>query len=697
MQSRDAETNGATEIVQGLFPGAIKGTFDRESLTSLSFRRAADSKLQDDLVRFLTSGLNDLAPIGYSEFVLGLSGGLDSVVIARLAQLAGAPVTAISIDLGRREETERTRRLRDCATQLKIPHVVVDASSARKALMDVAEADYPWLAINIDTRLIQTLIFREADKRNAVVLATTDRSEKLLGRYTEAFYGQLAPLADVYKTEIAELAMLLNVRDLLTESRPGCEDYWFDDEVLGAGYDVIDPLLHLFTVESWSVEDISRAFSFRDTGWLKRLESRVVLQPHRVVEKTFGVRRRAIRRPPPVRAPALPSSDRPMSEAGSRSSLAPFERLKLELMQGGLTVADSAMAYVSERVGDRPLTLADYASTTGVSLRLEGEVWVNAPTAQFNGNFVFEPRHKLIADGGRLVVQDETNRLWPVELAPVPDYHNAKTAGQRGITEYVHTHTDRARISPVRGCAMRCKFCDIPYEFKGAYWSKPSAELLEALHVALTDSIQPAAHVLISGGTPAARDYGALRQTYLDVLAAFPNTPIDIMMVPHNELIDLEALDRAGINELSLNLEIFDRERARAIMPEKFRHGLDAYLNFIEKAVERMATRKGRPRVRSMLMVGLEEEAATLAGVRSLVERGCAPVLSPFRPDPITDLATLAPPSAETLERIYLKARDIADQFGVALGPSCRPCMHNTLTFPNPYDNHQAHGAPYVI
>ena len=53
--------------------------------------------------------------------------------------------------------------------------------------------------------------------------------------------------------------------------------------------------------------------------------------------------------------------------------------------------------------------------------------------------------------------------------------------------------------------------------------------------------------------------------------------------------------------------------------------------------------------------------------------------------------------SADYLERIYLKARDICDRGGVHLGPGCKPCMHNTLTFPDPNSIQFAHGAPNVI
>jgi Radical SAM superfamily len=379
------------------------------------------------------------------------------------------------------------------------------------------------------------------------------------------------------------------------------------------------------------------------------------------------------------------------------SALKPVHRAKLELMQAGLMITPAALRYINERVGVRPLTLADYASTSGVSLKLEGDVWVNAPTAEHNPNFVFAPSHALIVADGQLAIQSESGALFATQFVPVPDYHAQETPAHRLYTEYVHTHTDRARISPIRGCAMRCTFCDIPYEFKGRYWLKPASELIEALQCAFDDPMQPAAHALISGGTPAGKDYARLQECYLQVLTAFPDRAIDIMMVPHPDILDLEALEKAGVNELSLNLEVYNQRAAAEIIPQKQAHGLEAYLAFIEQAVERLGRRKGRPRVRSMLLVGLEDEDSTLAGVEALAQRGCSPVLSPFRPDPITDLAAVTPPTADQLERIYLRAEEICARHDVPLGPGCGPCMHNTLTLPGPDTAQHTHGSPRLI
>ncbi len=107
---------------------------------------------------------------------------------------------------------------------------------------------------------------------------------------TEAFYGQLEPLGELWKTEVADLARSLGVTEFLSNPRAGCEDYWYDDEVLGAGYDVIDPILHLMCEERRSPETILGRYG-GDLGWLTAIASRVRAQPLRTTSRGCRLRR----------------------------------------------------------------------------------------------------------------------------------------------------------------------------------------------------------------------------------------------------------------------------------------------------------------------------------------------------------------------------------------------------------------------
>lgn len=355
-------------------------------------------------------------------------------------------------------------------------------------------------------------------------------------------------------------------------------------------------------------------------------------------------------------------------------SLTDAQHLKFRLFAHGLSVSPAAGRALREVIGTQPLSSADFASTTGLILRLDDDVWVNAPIASFNPNFVKASPYVLGREGDAFVVYGD-GLASRAHYWPQPTYHGMVGSAGRPFNDFVVTHGDRARLSPIQGCGMVCTFCNVPYE--GRYNLKPVDAMVEAVRRALDDPLQPAKHLLISGGTPRVQDIEWLKDVYRTVLTAFPMIDVDIMMVPTAELLDIDELQRLGVHQLSVNMELFSDDAARRLMPQKHQEGRDRYLDFIERAVSIL----GHGRVRSMLMVGLEPQEQTLLGVQAIIDRGAVPVLSPFRPDPATPLASIAPPSAWELEDTFVRAAEIVSTAGAELGPDCLPCTHNTLTF----------------
>jgi hypothetical protein len=356
------------------------------------------------------------------------------------------------------------------------------------------------------------------------------------------------------------------------------------------------------------------------------------------------------------------------------------ERVKLLLMTEGVTVTSRAREELSLHQPDRPLTLAEYATTSGITLSLEGEVWVNAPIALHNPNFVSDDAPNVLDfEESQYFIRSGESRI-PAKPLPVPDYHDELNSSEERYTTYAASHADRVRISPIEGCGIVCTFCDLPYEFR--YRRKRVDGLVDSVQRAIDDKALPAKHILISGGTPSLDqdDMNFMNTVYRAVAERFSSFPVDIMMVPLPGLLDLGSLKAAGIHGLSINLEIYNRELARKVMRAKYDLGLDYYLDFIEKAV----TIFGPGRVRSLLLVGLEPAEDTLKAVHELARRGCDPVLSPFRPDPSTPLRNHPVPGIDLLEQVYVESLNIVASYpGVKLGPRCIPCQHNTLTFPD--------------
>lgn len=346
------------------------------------------------------------------------------------------------------------------------------------------------------------------------------------------------------------------------------------------------------------------------------------------------------------------------------------QKLKLHLLSSGMKVTPTAMSHLTKG-GTRPPALRDYVSTSGIILRLEGDIYVNAPAFE---DFCKHSKITFDYEDGRYLLRSPLG-TFTADPVPIAKYFLLKNSKGVPYKEYSITHTDRARLMPIAGCAFKCKFCDSPYELK--YAKKPIDQLVDAALVALKDEILPARHILISGGTPVPRDHAYLDDVCRAVTSEV-KVPVDIMAVPRKNLDYIDFLYDAGLDGVYFNLEVFNDAIAAKVMPQKFKVGKAHYMDALKKAVEVFGT----PKVKSILLVGLEPLSDTLSGVRILAEIGVVPVLSPFRPSPATPMSQTPPPSVDFMKQVYEESKLICESYGIKLGPHCIPCQHNTLTFP---------------
>lgn len=360
------------------------------------------------------------------------------------------------------------------------------------------------------------------------------------------------------------------------------------------------------------------------------------------------------------------------------SSFTTEQELKMYLLAHGVRIEPEAERVWTERF-QGPMSLSEYASTSGICVYTASGNYINVP---FIEAFTKTTEARFVFDGEFAVVLRE-HRV-PVSVIPVPAYHH--TMYNDDGVEYPYTnigvtHTDRCRISPIEGCSWVCTFCDLPYEKR--YRKKSKHELLRAVELAKDDPLSPARHVLISGGTPRPEDEPWIDDVYAFIAQNSP-IPVDVMMPARHDMNYPAWLRSVGVNLLSINLEIWDVSQAKRITPNKARLlGRDHYLNYIAKAVEVF----GVGFVQSLMVFGeaIEPIESTLKGVRALVERGCIPVLSPFRPDFTTPMGKKSPATIEEMRRVYSETIEICVKSGngVKPGPRCVPCHHNTVAFPD--------------
>jgi pyruvate-formate lyase-activating enzyme len=348
-------------------------------------------------------------------------------------------------------------------------------------------------------------------------------------------------------------------------------------------------------------------------------------------------------------------------------------RLKVHCLSTGIQLSEDAASQLS-RGGELPLTVHEYATTGGVTIRI-GDVFINAP---FDDWFCWRSRAGLDVDDSRtgFAVRFE-GEVFPCEVLPLPGYLDAVNERGERVTATTMSHCDRIRVSPITGCSLDCGFCDFPAL---RYTRHNVAEILSSVEIAKQDGNLPARHMLISGGSPGPKHFDWFDDTLTTIIES-STLPTDVMMSPREGGTEhIKRFAQAGATGFSLNIEIFGDRRARDVMPLKRQRSSPFVEESIRTAVDSVGS---NGRVRSLIVVGLDEPSDTLAAVRFLAGLGCEPVLSPFRPARNTRLANWEPPDENLLLDLYHASADIAASYGLRLGPRCIPCQHNTLTVPD--------------
>jgi hypothetical protein len=349
-------------------------------------------------------------------------------------------------------------------------------------------------------------------------------------------------------------------------------------------------------------------------------------------------------------------------------------RIKCELFANGINIGESAKEALQQRDSGRPVTFADFATTNGIILKFPDNLWINAPIAIHNPNLVKNTDWDIKYQNDKFIVENCSDSF-EVDVIPTPKYPENFNSNGIQFKKYAHTHCDRLRVSPIFGCAFDCKFCDVNLIEECKYRKFNHSDIFEAIDAARIDEIQPAKHMLISGGTPAPLDREYLTELCEAVIIEYPDFEVDVMATPDGKSIDIRRLANVGLNGASLNIEIYNETVAKKLMPKKAAATIPARWKILEEAVKEMEDWS----VRSLIIVGLEPLKSLVLGVENLCQRGVMPVLSPFRPHPKTVLRDLPAPSANEMMEAYIRCSEIAEKYGINLGPKCIPCQHNTI------------------
>src|SRR6266403_1159920 len=256
---------------------------DTDAASAIEFR---EGKTPEELFAALSLGLRDyLRKCNFKSTVLGLSGGIDSAVVAAIAVEALGAENVVGVSMpspysSRGSIDDALALAKNLGIKcLDIP--IANAFAAFKAQFADVFAGLPedTTEENMQARLRGMILMSLSNKFGHIVLSTGNKSELAVGYCT--IYGDmaggLAVISDVPKTLVYELARWMNSgREIIPRStiekppsaelKPGQTD----QDTLPP-YDVLDEILRLYVEENLSARDIiGHGFEEKTVRWVQR-------------------------------------------------------------------------------------------------------------------------------------------------------------------------------------------------------------------------------------------------------------------------------------------------------------------------------------------------------------------------------------------------------------------------------------------
>ena len=215
-------------------------------------------EVHSELVEFLRESFKKT---GFSKAVLGLSGGIDSALVAYLLRDALGKENVLAIMMPYKSSNP------DSLNHAKLVVEDLGINSKTIEITDMIDAYFKnekeATSLRMGNKMARermSILFDYSSKENALVVGTSNKTEIYLGYSTQ--FGDSAcalnPIGDLYKTNIWDLSRYLKIPNELIEKKPSA-DLWegqTDEQEMGLTYKEADQVLYRMLEENKKVEEV---------------------------------------------------------------------------------------------------------------------------------------------------------------------------------------------------------------------------------------------------------------------------------------------------------------------------------------------------------------------------------------------------------------------------------------------------------
>lgn len=219
--------------------------------------------LRDDaeeiIMAFIKSKVKEFKSSGV---IIGMSGGLDSSVVAALCSrgLGRDRVMGVMMPESQSKPEDLEHGIL-MAKNLKIERIEMDITKPIESFREIlSDYDGELSYANLKARSRMIVLYYIANTTNRLVMGCSNKTELMVGYFTKFGDGaaDFLPIGDLYKIQVREIAKRIGISESIMKKPPsaGLLKDQLDEDDLGISYDLLDQIL--FGLETqMSIEDIA--------------------------------------------------------------------------------------------------------------------------------------------------------------------------------------------------------------------------------------------------------------------------------------------------------------------------------------------------------------------------------------------------------------------------------------------------------